>query len=129
MRIAVKTASGFVAEIPNVEATQTVAELKAMVEQATGIRSFDQRLISFFCRPLTDEQTMEECSLQEGCMISVARAVRGGGKNSSKRKPKAAANNARRKSKKKPSKKAMKSFAKMSGRKTAKKKRSKEVSG
>uniref|UniRef100_A0A183CI12 Ubiquitin-like domain-containing protein n=1 Tax=Globodera pallida TaxID=36090 RepID=A0A183CI12_GLOPA len=60
-----------------VEAGNTVADVKEMIEAKEGIPSFDQRLI-FAGKQLEEKRTLADCNVQKGSTVQLLLCCRGG---------------------------------------------------
>jgi ubiquitin-like protein Nedd8 len=76
MEVLVKVLNGAQAAVV-VEPTDTVASLKAAVEEKLGIPAVQQRLI-FGGKQLDGKKTLAECGITAGAVVHVVNALRGG---------------------------------------------------
>ena len=76
MQIIVKLINGRNIEF-EVEATETILDIKNRLEESEGISALQQRLL-LGGRQLKDEQSLEELKVQPGATFNLVLALRGG---------------------------------------------------
>ena len=76
MLIKIKLLNGQIKEL-EVEPTDTVLNLKLMLEERQGIPPPQQRLV-VGGRPLVDDKTLEESKIKPGSLISLLLSLKGG---------------------------------------------------
>jgi len=70
MRIFIKTVTGLIITLENVEPSDTIAALKFKIQCEEGIPAFNQRLI--FCgRGIEDERTLSDYNIEKGKVINI----------------------------------------------------------
>lgn len=77
MLIKVKTLSNRDLEITTLEPTNTVAQLKEVVEASEGIPVIQQKMV-FSGKPLDDTKSLEECRIKAGDTVHMVISLRAG---------------------------------------------------
>ena len=78
MQIFAKTLSGRSVVISSLEASDSIASLKAKLASAEGVPAQQQRLV-FACRALQDDgRTLGDYGVEDGCTLTLLLALRGG---------------------------------------------------